>query len=181
MPPQYRRVAILLLLSIFAHAPAWAEDEPLVIAVSNEARPLEGDVAGPALPERWSPPEAPQRDGPGAAAAVDDVLELINSLPPPPSATTQPGEPIEIIGVTEPESARTVDLTQRNDDLWDRVRRGFAIANLENSVVDARTTWLAERPDQVRVLVERGRRCRRHFRAGGKIGVETATEHIHIA
>jgi membrane-bound lytic murein transglycosylase D len=43
-------------------------------------------------------------------------------------------------------------------DLWDRVRRGFAIPDIDNELVRDRERWYASRPDYVARMTERGGR-----------------------
>jgi membrane-bound lytic murein transglycosylase D len=43
-------------------------------------------------------------------------------------------------------------------DLWDRVRRGFAMADIDNEAVRAQERWYASRPDYVARMTERGGR-----------------------
>ena len=43
-------------------------------------------------------------------------------------------------------------------DLWDRVRRGFAMSDLDNEAVRAQERWYASRPDYVARMTERGGR-----------------------
>jgi membrane-bound lytic murein transglycosylase D len=58
-----------------------------------------------------------------------------------------------------------VDLDDRSaqNDLWERVRRGFAIPDLENERVHERERWYADRPDYVQRMTERGSRYLFHI------------------
>lgn len=49
------------------------------------------------------------------------------------------------------------------DDLWDRIRRGFSMPDLDGRLVVERQAWYASRPEQMRVLVERSRRYLYHI------------------
>jgi membrane-bound lytic murein transglycosylase D len=51
-----------------------------------------------------------------------------------------------------------VDLTERPDDIWERIRNGFAIPNLDGPLVVERQSWYAQRPAQLKIMVERSRR-----------------------
>ncbi len=48
-------------------------------------------------------------------------------------------------------------------DLWDRVRRGFAIPDLDSDLVRDRERWYATRPDYVARMTERGSRYMFHI------------------
>ncbi len=49
------------------------------------------------------------------------------------------------------------------DDLWQRIRNGFALPNLESPLVVERQAWYAERPQQISIMVERSRRYLFHI------------------
>lgn len=51
----------------------------------------------------------------------------------------------------------TVDLTVQPEDLWQRIRAGFSMPNLEGRIVQDRTAWYAARPDSLRRMFERSR------------------------
>ena len=48
-------------------------------------------------------------------------------------------------------------------DLWERVRRGFAMADLNGDIVHNREQWYATRPDYVQRMTERGSRYLFHI------------------
>lgn len=50
-----------------------------------------------------------------------------------------------------------VDRTVRHDDLWARIRDGFAMADLDGSLVAKQTAWYAARPDYLKRTFERSR------------------------
>jgi membrane-bound lytic murein transglycosylase D len=62
------------------------------------------------------------------------------------------------IDPVEPE--RSVDLyaEEARSDLWARVRRGFAMPEIDNDLVRGREQWYAQRPDYVHRMTERGGR-----------------------
>ena len=49
------------------------------------------------------------------------------------------------------------------DDLWQRMRAGFAMPNLESPLVVERQAWYADRPQQISIMVERSRRYLFHI------------------
>ncbi len=57
----------------------------------------------------------------------------------------------------------TVDLTVQPDDLWERIRAGFSMPNLEGPIVQDRTAWYAARPDALKRMFERSRRYLYHI------------------
>lgn len=56
-----------------------------------------------------------------------------------------------------------VDLTAPPDDLWQRVRNGFAMPNLYGPLVEEKVAWYAARPDYLRRVFERSRRYLYHI------------------
>ncbi|KAA0893083.1 transglycosylase SLT domain-containing protein [Pusillimonas sp. ANT_WB101] len=56
---------------------------------------------------------------------------------------------------TAAETSRTVDLTKPPQDMWDRIRRGFAIPNLQDDVTDRWTSYYASHPESVKRMSER--------------------------
>lgn len=56
-----------------------------------------------------------------------------------------------------------LDLTTQPDDLWQRVRNGFAMPDLDNKLVADRQAWYLNRPDFLRTLFNRSRRYLYHI------------------
>lgn len=56
---------------------------------------------------------------------------------------------------TAAETSRTIDLTHPPRDMWDRIRRGFAIPNLDSELVDRWTQYYASRPESVLIMSQR--------------------------
>jgi len=62
-----------------------------------------------------------------------------------------------------PQLPRTIDLTSTPDNLWDRIRNGFGMPNLNNDLVLTHQQWYMNRPDYLRRMVERSRRYMFHI------------------
>jgi membrane-bound lytic murein transglycosylase D len=62
-----------------------------------------------------------------------------------------------------PTVARTVDLTAEPDDLWIRLRNGFAMTNLNDDLTLHYQQWYQNRPDALRRMVERSRPYLHHI------------------
>ncbi|RTZ39970.1 LysM peptidoglycan-binding domain-containing protein [Candidimonas sp. SYP-B2681] len=56
---------------------------------------------------------------------------------------------------TAAETSRTIDLTHPPRDMWDRVRRGFAIPNLDNELTARWTEYYASHPESVLLMSKR--------------------------
>ena len=82
----------------------------------------------------------------------------------PPSATPAPSEPPPIlIDPLRPEVQIDPDESDGQTDLWNRVRQGFAMPDLEGKLVRAQEQWYASRPDYVQRMTERGGRYLFHI------------------
>jgi len=80
-----------------------------------------------------------------APAAVDSNPAVV----PAPAAKADEAKDVE--------PPRPVDLERPADDLWDRIRSGFAIPDLESPLVGARERWYASQPDYLKRMVERSK------------------------
>jgi membrane-bound lytic murein transglycosylase D len=57
----------------------------------------------------------------------------------------------------------TIDLTTPPDDLWQRMRNGFAMPDLDSPLVADRQAWYLNRPDLLKRVFERSRRYLHHI------------------
>jgi len=55
-------------------------------------------------------------------------------------------------------SLATIDLTASPDDLWQRVRNGFSMPNLDSPLVADRQAWYLNRPEMLKHVLDRSRR-----------------------
>jgi len=99
-------------------------------------------LAGCATP--GVPPDAP---APEAAVAPAPALAPPPAVEPPPPAVAAELEPL-------PPPA---------DDLWARIRRGYAMPDLEDPLVMKWEQWYSSRPDYVARMVDRSRRYLYHI------------------
>lgn len=56
-----------------------------------------------------------------------------------------------------------IDLTVAPDDLWQRIRNGFAMPDLDNPLVADRQAWYLNHPEFLRSVLNRGRRYLYHI------------------
>lgn len=65
-------------------------------------------------------------------------------------------------GVTQieddPPKIATIDLTVPADDLWQRMRNGFSMPNLNSPLVAERQAWYLNRPELLKTMIQRSRR-----------------------
>jgi membrane-bound lytic murein transglycosylase D len=117
-----------------------------------------------------SPPQKTWQTWPGqtAAAAPPFVLtpeKIVKALPEAkPAITNEPTKPtlapvipsgrLKPITAVETEAQQVASLTPPVD-LWARIRRGFAMPNLESTLVQDREQWYSTRPDYIQRMTER--------------------------
>ena len=81
----------------------------------------------------------------------------------PPSADehgTLNNQPVGLDGLSLPPdyALELNDIQIESFDLWDRIRKGFAIPDLNNPLVATHTTWYSARPDYIQRISQRGSR-----------------------
>ncbi|MBK7898350.1 MAG: transglycosylase SLT domain-containing protein [Azonexus sp.] len=108
------------------------------------------------LPGTFAEPSPETTSGAGfSLLAFFAPREISPALPPEALVTHEVAAPL---GVSAP-----IDLTAPTDDLWVRVRNGFAMPNLNDEVVLHHQQWYMNRPDMLRRMVERSRRYMHHI------------------
>jgi membrane-bound lytic murein transglycosylase D len=70
--------------------------------------------------------------------------------------------PIEVVEAPTP-LPPLIDLTVAPEDLWQRMRNGFGMADLHSPLVANRQSWYLNRPDMLRRIFERGRPYLHHI------------------
>lgn len=100
--------------------------------------------------------------GSGATGAPNATPPVAASAPRLPSYRLPSDVPLSTIGTAETalSSVTTLDAPA---DLWDRIRRGFAMPDLEGDLVRDREQWYATRPDYMQRMTERSSRYLFHI------------------
>jgi membrane-bound lytic murein transglycosylase D len=82
-------------------------------------------------------------NGPGSEPAIDPdpIIELPEDSPP----------------------LATIDLTLPPDDLWDRIRNGYGMPDIDSPIVQQQQAWYLAHPDYLRRVAERSRRYMHHI------------------
>jgi len=83
-------------------------------------------------------------------------------IPGGPLPAVIPGGPLQPITAGEAAS-RGVAQTAAPVDLWDRIRRGFAMPNLDSDLVRQQEQWYVTRPDYMQRMTERSRKYLFHI------------------
>jgi membrane-bound lytic murein transglycosylase D len=107
--------------------------------------PAEAELPpSPVAVERPGQPPEPARTEPAGTGLVN-----ISKLPPLEGEPREIREPLR--GITK------IDRTAPADDLWQRIRQGFAMADLDNERVREKTAYYVARPDYLQRVFERSR------------------------
>jgi membrane-bound lytic murein transglycosylase D len=109
--------------------------------------------------------------GPVAAApvAVTPQAPLVAPAPAapdsarPPAAAEAAGPALVAIDPLRPDVRVDLDDRSARADLWQRVRKGFAMPDLDTELVRNREQWYASRPEYVQRMTERGSRYLFHI------------------
>ena len=109
------------------------------------------------------PPAPTQASSSGQTTAPAAQSTSTPAASPKPRLTPViPSGPLSAIG-TETASAAPVMALSTPTDIWDRIRRGFAMQDLDNDMVRDREQWYASRPDYMQRMTERSGRYLFHI------------------
>ena len=104
---------------------------------------------------------------PATAPAATSTAQAAVSARAPASAAPAPDAEVASAPVPvdplRPEVRLDLDDRAAQTDLWGRVRRGFAMPDLDSDLVRNREQWYATRPDYVQRMTERGGRYLFHI------------------
>ena len=120
------------------------------------APPGAPDAATPPAIAAASAPAAPASAAPGPDAAASAAVAARQAE----AAAEAAGPPVDPLRPEEP-----VNLADQSahKDLWQRLRAGFAMPELDNELVHEREQWYATRPDYVARMTERSSRYLFHI------------------
>ncbi len=88
----------------------------------------------------------------GAAPTVTPPPSMLPPLPDPSQEVKDDLPPMP-----------TIDLTTPPDDLWQRMRNGFSMPDLDSPLVADRQAWYLNRPDLLKRIFDRSRRYLHHI------------------
>jgi membrane-bound lytic murein transglycosylase D len=100
---------------------------------------------------------APVSEPVSAAPAVQPAQPVAPAAPP-----VIPGGPLQPITAHDTAS-RGVAQLEPPADLWERIRRGFAMPNLDTDLVRQQEQWYVSRPDYIQRMTERSRKYLFHI------------------
>ncbi|MGE5159928.1 MAG: transglycosylase SLT domain-containing protein [Betaproteobacteria bacterium] len=88
---------------------------------------------------------------PSSAPVPDPVGELVDRIDAAPPVVSVPSNPTLVLPPLPP------------DNLWDRIRRGFRMPDLDTPLAENRTRWYASQPEYIDRMAERSRRYLFHI------------------
>jgi len=108
-------------------------------------------------------------DIPQAQPTIDDLAVAeagqpeVAPEPPeaPPEAPLTPAPtmgPLTPIGTTAPLAAADVATVAAPSDMWDRIRRGLTMPDIDGPLVESRINWYVSKPDYIQRMSERSAR-----------------------
>jgi peptidoglycan lytic transglycosylase D len=131
--------AVALLVQACASTPPPPPAEPQPQTVPAAPQPsVQRQAANP------KPAPIPPAQPPAGSGVLDTA-----KLPPFEGERQEVAEPLR--------GVRKVDRTAQADDLWQRVRQGFAMPDLDNDLVRKQTAYYASRPEYLQRMFDRSR------------------------
>ena len=110
---------------------------------------------------------APGSNGATSGSAVANTATPNNSLPntrqSPPGTNGKPYDGVMSEIAVQQAYSQSVAPLAAPADIWDRIRRGYAMPNLENDLVRDREQWYASRPDYIFRMTERSKKYLFHI------------------
>ena len=99
---------------------------------------------------------------PTPVGSDDKLAAAVPTAPTKPGADEAVAAPVPVDPL-RPDVRLDLDDRTARVDLWERVRRGFAISDLDTEAVRSHERWYASRPDYVARMTERGSRYMFHI------------------
>lgn len=89
--------------------------------------------------------------------------EITRTRPVPPPTSAARGDTVPLTAVDGSRSSRSVAAIAPPADLWERIRRGYGMNDLENDLVRDREQWYTSRPDYIFRMTERSKKYLFHI------------------
>jgi membrane-bound lytic murein transglycosylase D len=134
--------------------------------VTNPVDPVLANAADASAPVQTTPtePAATPPAQPASTAAVANPVATPSVLAPVPTpkSASPVGAALQPITAVQAPSMAVASLTAPAD-LWERIRRGFAMPDLNSELVRDREQWYTTRPDYILRMTERSRKYMFHI------------------
>jgi membrane-bound lytic murein transglycosylase D len=146
-------------VSLPAPATALADDSLVSISRASDASAALRQIAFE--PPRSSPPfQVRSFDAASDSVLVTPALEERAAPDKPPA-----GPAAELYATGEPliEWPGEAGIASEHEDLWDRIRAGFAMSEVDSTLVQRHEAWYLNRPEYVARMIDRSRRYLYHI------------------
>ncbi|HEY4065788.1 MAG TPA: transglycosylase SLT domain-containing protein, partial [Burkholderiaceae bacterium] len=161
--PMHGGLGRLLMTRLPSRLTSWIPPLAAALLLAACATP---PGSGPGVPSSAAAPNAsasaPSTDVAGSVPAAD-----VAASAPLAAASAAPVEEAAAAPVPvdplRPDVPVVLDPSAAQADLWARVRRGFAMPDLDSDLVRSSEQWYATRPDYVQRMTERGGRYMFHI------------------
>lgn len=108
-------------------------------------------------------PSSPNAQAPSLDTPNNSMGQVSSHSPPISTIASSHAEQIHTneshviqrVWLTAPPAANTLDLTVSPDNLWERIRHGFSIPNLNTPTVEQWQNFYTSQPDAIKHMVER--------------------------
>ena len=119
---------------------------------------LAGCAGVPSTPAPTSEARATGEKSDAITPPVASPARPVQALPP-----VLPTGPLSAINADTSISPRQIAALSPPVDIWDRIRRGFAMPDLDNDIVREKEQWYASRPDYIQRMTDRSSRYLFHI------------------
>jgi membrane-bound lytic murein transglycosylase D len=146
--PLKRRIWLLLALGLLQ---ACASQQP-ALPPEPEPDPQPAQAGAPAA----APPAAPVAAAPKPRTKPKPVA-VVPAPPPVDAASLPPFEGRREVVIEPLRGVKTIDTTVPAEDIWQRIRRGFAMPDLDNALARRNTAIYAREHDYLQRMFDRSR------------------------
>ncbi|HTT12306.1 MAG TPA: transglycosylase SLT domain-containing protein [Burkholderiaceae bacterium] len=139
------RPCLRALVGAAALAAVAAEAQP-----AGDAQAAETTTAAAIAPARMIDPATELRFQPSGGDDIEQLIDLISN-----PASTAPVEPAAAPAPDRPPAPKLARPAAPKIDLWERIRRGFALPDLTTKYAVQATRWYSDRPDYIERMSSR--------------------------
>jgi len=121
-------------------------------------RPASAKITNIAERAGTSPAKKPAAGPAKTKRAASATLARGSNTPPDVAPAAAPRRAVAETPASAVDTDTTLDLTRAPTNAWERIRRGFAIPNLDDALVQKWTDYYAAHPEQMQRMIERARK-----------------------
>ncbi len=149
-------VVTTICASVHAQTPAPIESRELPAKPAAPAQPAPAIPSAPPSRIPMSAMPAPQAGTVSVPVPVGPIVDAVGPLSNPQLVVPDTRPPGAQVPTDAPKLGTELDLAR--EDLWARIRSGFAMPDLESPLADDKTQWYARQPEYMQRMTERASR-----------------------